>query len=159
MRTFDLSPLFRTSVGFDRTSRLLDAALKLEHASPGYPPYNIVKQDDANYRITLAVAGFLPDELTVETEDGRLTVSGRSTPSDDNDGEYLHRGIAARAFERNFQLADHVRVVGARAEHGLLHVDLQRQLPEALKPRRIDIVTDRPALDSDASVREDVAAK
>ena len=137
MRTYDLSPLFRTSVGFDRMSRMLDSAMQLE--STGYPPYNIVKHgDDNRYRITLAVAGFAEDELHIQTHEGRLKVSGE-THAEEEGVEYLHRGIASRRFERTFQLADHIHVVGADLQNGLLHIELERVVPEALKPRRIPI--------------------
>lgn len=136
MRTYDLSPLFRTSVGFDRMSRMLDSAMQLE--STGYPPYNIAKHDDTRYRITLAVAGFAEDELHIQTHEGRLKVSGETSAQEEG-VEYLHRGIAARRFERTFQLADHIHVVGADLVNGLLHIELERVVPEALKPRRIPI--------------------
>ena len=138
MRTYDMTPLFRTSVGFDRMSRLMDAALQLEGAHKGYPPYNIIKSGDDAYQITLAVAGFSLSDLHIQSENNTLTVSGRQNAAEEP-VEYLHRGIAGRAFERRFQLADHIKVVGARLENGLLHVDLEREIPEALKPRVIAI--------------------
>ncbi len=138
MRTYDLTPLFRTSVGFDRMSRLLDSALQLESTTKGYPPYNIVKHGENRYRITLAVAGFSERDLNIETHEGRLKVTGE-TQAEEEGVEYLHRGIAGRRFERIFQLADHIHVVGARLENGLLHIELERVIPEALKPRRIPI--------------------
>lgn len=144
MRTYDLTPLFRTTVGFDRMSRLLDSAMQLENSASNYPPYNIVKVDDNAYRITLAVAGFAEEELTIETHNGKLKVTGERTEATD-DHEYLHRGIAGRGFERTFQLADHVHVVGATLANGLLHVELEREIPEALKPRRIAIGNGEPA--------------
>lgn len=138
MRTYDLTPLFRTSVGFDRMSRLMDAAMQLEPATKGYPPYNIARLDEQHYRITLAVAGFAEEDLHLETHEGRLKVTGNSQP-DEEGVEYLHRGIAGRRFERTFQLADHIHVIGADLENGLLHIQLERVVPEALKPRAIPI--------------------
>ena len=138
MRTYDLTPLFRTSVGFDRMSRLMDAALQLEGTAKGYPPYNIVKQEQDRYRITLAVAGFAEDQLSIELHNNQLTVTGTNAGNDDAI-EFLHHGIAGRSFERRFQLADHIHVVGAHMENGLLHVELEREVPEALKPRAIPI--------------------
>lgn len=144
MRSFDLSPLFRASVGFDNLSRVFESVNRLDDAHFAYPPYNIVKTDADNYRITFAVAGFSPDEIEVQVENNTLTVKGR--PAHDN-GEttYLHRGIAGRAFERRFELADHVQPNGARLENGLLHIDLKREVPEALKPRKISISSGKPA--------------
>ncbi len=136
MRSYDLTPLYRTSVGFDRLSRLMDSALTLD-GQKTYPPYNIVKRSDNEYRITLAVAGFSEDELELVTQNNTLTVKGRSEA--ENDFEYLHRGIAGRAFERRFQLADHVEVTGAELVNGLLHIELRREIPEILKPRHISI--------------------
>ncbi|MCA9566214.1 MAG: Hsp20 family protein [Myxococcales bacterium] len=138
MRTYDLTPLFRTSVGFDRMSRLMDSAMQLESTTTGYPPYNIVRVDEDSYRITLAVAGFAEEDLTIETHEGRLKVTGE-TRAQDEGVEFLHRGIAGRRFERTFQLADHIHVAGAELENGLLHVELERVVPEELKPRRIPI--------------------
>ena len=138
MRNFDFAPLYRATVGFDRIADLLDRALTADVAQPTYPPYNIEKIDDNAYRISVAVAGFSPDELSVEVKDATLTIAARKA---DEAGErnYLHRGIATRAFERRFALADHVKVTGAVAENGMLHIDLMRETPEALKPRRIEI--------------------
>ena len=138
MRTFDLAPLYRATVGFDRIADLMDRVLANEVAQPGYPPYNLEKTGDHAYRISIAVAGFAPEDLTVETRDQTLHVSARK-PADVAERTYLHRGIASRAFERRFALADHVRVTGAVHEHGMLHIDLVRETPEALKPRRIEI--------------------
>ena len=125
MRAFDMTPLFRTSVGFDRMSRLMDAAIQMETATKSYPPYNITKLDENDYEIALAVAGFADDDLNIELKENQLTISGRKPQSTDN-VEFLHRGIAGRAFERRFQLADHIKIVGARLEHGLLYITLQR---------------------------------
>ncbi|MDF2234638.1 Hsp20 family protein [Albimonas sp. CAU 1670] len=143
MRNFDLSPLYRSTVGFDRLAGMMDAALSGETAQPAYPPYNIEKTGADAYRITLAVAGFSEADLTVESKDGQLVVSGRRA-ADEAERTFLHRGIAERAFERRFQLADHVRPVSARTENGLLHVELVREVPEALRPRRIEIARAEP---------------
>ena len=138
MRTFDPTPLFRASVGFDRMADLMDRVLAAEPVQPTYPPYNIEKTDENAYRISVAVAGFAADELSVEMKENGLTVSGRKG-DDAAERTYLHRGIATRAFERRFHLADHVRVTGATHADGMLHIDLVREIPEALKPRRIEI--------------------
>lgn len=138
MRTLDLAPLYRATVGFDRIADLMDRALTADVAQPTYPPYNIEKTADDAYRISIAVAGFAPDELSVEVKDGALHVAARKS-AEQTEKTYLHRGIATRAFERRFALADHVRVTGAVHENGMLHVDLVRETPEALKPRRIEI--------------------
>lgn len=147
MRSFDLAPLYRATVGFDRIADLMDRALSADVAQPTYPPYNIEKTAEDAYRISIAVAGFTPDELSVEVKDGALHVAARKTPEAEGK-TFLHRGIATRAFDRRFALADHVRVTGATHEHGMLHIDLVRETPEALKPRRIAISrpTDAPAL-------------
>lgn len=138
MRQYDLTPLYRSTVGFDRLFALLDGAAGGESASPGYPPYNIERTAENAYRVTVAVAGFAEKDLNVEVKEGTLTVRGEKTP-EVKAGEVLHQGIAARAFERRFQLADHVQVTGASLEHGLLHVELVREVPEAKKPRTIAI--------------------
>jgi molecular chaperone IbpA len=138
MRHFDLTPLYRSTVGFDRLASILDQVTSADAGQNGYPPYNIEKTGEDAYRITLAVAGFSEDELSVESKDGQLVVTGRKAEAEDRP-TVLYRGIATRAFERRFQLADHVRAVEAVTENGLLHVDLVRQVPEALKPRRIEI--------------------
>ncbi len=138
MRTIDFSPLYRSVVGFDRLATLLETATA--DSANGYPPYNIERTDENAYRVELAVAGFKPEELTIEVKENLLTVQGRKAA---NDGQrrFLHRGLAERDFERRFQLADYVVVTEARISDGLLSIDLRRELPEALKPRRIDIVT------------------
>ncbi len=138
MRTFDLSPLYRATVGFDRVADLMDRVLSADVAQPTYPPYNIEKTDENAYRISIAVAGFSGDELNVEVKEGQLIVAARKA-AEDTAKTYLHRGIATRAFERRFALADHVRVSGATHADGMLHIDLVREVPEALKPRRIEI--------------------
>jgi molecular chaperone IbpA len=139
MATQDLSPLYRTLVGFDRISNLIDQAMRLDTA-PGYPPFNVEQVDDDSFRIELAVAGFTPDDIAIEFKQNVLVVSGKRPPVEDS-RHFLHRGIAERSFERRFGLADYVRVDSARLEHGLLTIDLVRELPEILKPRRIDIET------------------
>ena len=139
MRTYDLTPLFRTSVGFDRMSRLMESALQLEGAAKGYPPYNIVRKEQDQYRITLAVAGFAEDELGIELHNNLLTITGRKDKDEAGPEEYLYQGIASRGFERRFQLADHIKVLAANLDNGLLHVELERVVPEALKPRSIPI--------------------
>ncbi|GLK65969.1 Hsp20 family protein [Paracoccus kondratievae] len=136
MRNFDLTPLYRATVGFDRMVDVMDRALSADIAS--YPPYNIEKTGENSYCISLAVAGFSADDLNVEVRDGAVIVSGRKAAEDEN-RTFLHRGIATRAFERRFTLADHVRVEGASHADGMLNIDLVREVPEALKPRRIEI--------------------
>ena len=136
MTTFDLSPLFRTAIGFDRMARLIDTAQDAASA-PAYPPYNIAKTGENTYRLTMAVAGFGQDDLDITVKDNQLVVSGKL--KDEAGGELLYRGIAGRAFERRFALADHIVVSGADLQNGLLHVALNRVVPEALKPRRISI--------------------
>jgi molecular chaperone IbpA len=138
MRNLDFAPLYRATVGFDRVADLMDRVLSNDVAQPTYPPYNIEKTAEDAYRISIAVAGFAPEELSVEVRDGNLHIAARKA-ADEADRNYLHRGIATRAFERRFALADHVRVAGATHEHGMLHIDLVREMPEALKPRRIEI--------------------
>lgn len=146
MRDFDLSPLYRSTVGFDRFANLFDQVLTADAPTGNsYPPYNIEKLSDDAYRITVAVAGFAEDEISIEAREGQLTITGRKADVEaDQAPTYLHRGIATRAFDRKFQLADHVRADGASLENGLLHVSLVRELPEALKPRMIEIVGSKP---------------
>src|SRR5438132_12338599 len=138
MRTFDLAPLYRSTVGFDRLFSLLDQVAGVDGA-PSYPPYNIERTGENAYRITLAVAGFTEADLSIEKKEDTLTIRGEKQVKDEKAGEVLYQGIAARAFERRFQLADHVEVKGATLENGLLHVDLVREIPEAMKPRTIPI--------------------
>jgi molecular chaperone IbpA len=138
MRAFDFAPLYRATVGFDRIADLMDRALSADVAQPSYPPYNIEKTAEDAYRISIAVAGFAPEELSVEVKEGALHVAARKAP-EAAERNFLHRGIATRAFERRFALADHVRVTGASHDLGMLHIDLVRETPEALKPRRIEI--------------------
>ena len=138
MRGFDLTPLYRSTVGFDRLFSLLDGAF--DGPAPSYPPYNIERTGEDAYRITVAVAGFTDKELHIEVKENALTIRGEKTVGESEDKpEVLYQGIAARAFERRFQLADHVEVTGASVENGLLHVDLVRRIPEAKKPRQIPI--------------------
>ena len=141
MRTYDFSPLYRSFVGFDRMANMIDnAATQAAKSGTAYPPYNVVRLSEDSYRIELAVAGFTPDEIEIETHEGVLSVSGGQTPKAENDAvEYLHRGIAERGFERRFQLADHVRVSGADLTNGLLIISLVREVPEALRPQKIAI--------------------
>jgi molecular chaperone IbpA len=135
MRTFDLAPLYRSTVGFDRLFSMLDGF----EAAPGYPPYNIERTGENDYRISVAVAGFGENELSIESKENTLTIKGEKQVKEESNGEVLYQGIAARAFERQFQLADYVQVKGASLENGLLHVDLVREIPEAKKPRQIAI--------------------
>ncbi|RED49760.1 Hsp20 family protein [Aestuariispira insulae] len=139
MRDFDFTPLFRTSVGFDRMARLLDN-IQTENTS-SYPPYNIEKLDEDSYQISMAVAGFAESELDVEIQDNQLKITGRRDVDEESDANrsFLHRGIAQRAFERRFSLAEHIKVTGAKLENGLLHVKLEREVPEAMKPKSIPI--------------------
>ena len=141
MRTFDLTPLLRSTIGFDRFDHLFQMASRLDDEASGYPPYNIEKLGEDSYRIAMAVAGFKEDELAIVVQENTLIVGGRAADKRQADGEsrLLHRGIARRAFERRFQLADTVKVTGAKLENGLLNIDLVREIPEAMKPRQIKI--------------------
>lgn len=145
MRDFDFSPLFRSAIGFDRFPSLFDAAQRTSEGD-GYPPYNIEKTDAESYRITMAVAGFTADDLNVEVRDGVLIIKGVGA-KEDGERKYLHRGIARRAFERRFQLADHVEIKSADLVNGLLNIELRRELPEAMKPRTIQIGTGAKAIE------------
>ncbi len=157
MRRFDPTPLYRATIGFDRMADMLDRALAADLQAPSYPPYNIEKTDENAYRISIAVAGFSADDLVVEVKENALVVSGRSA-DEQGEREYLHRGIANRAFERRFQLADHVRISGALHRDGMLHIELVRELPEALKPRQIEIRTTGDRLLQSNSDQAQVAA-
>ncbi|MCU7553807.1 Hsp20 family protein [Alteromonas sp. ASW11-19] len=140
MRTIDLSPLYRSFIGSDHLASLVDAATRTEKQS-SYPPYNIEVLDEDKYRVTMAIAGFSKDDVTIEVQDNTLTITGKK-PSDDEDSKerkFLHKGISERSFERKFQLGDHVKVLAADMEHGLLHIDMERVIPEAKKPRQIEI--------------------
>jgi molecular chaperone IbpA len=142
MRSYDFAPLYRATVGFDQIADLMDRVLTTEGSQPTYPPYNIEKLGDDAYRISVAVAGFSDADLSVEVRQNALIVSARKS-DEDAERTYLHRGIATRAFERRFHLADHVQVTGASHVDGMLHIDLVRQVPEALKPRQIEIKATR----------------
>ncbi len=140
MRSFDFAPLYRSTVGFDRLANAMDRALTNDVSANGYPPYNIEKSGEDKYRISIAVAGFSDDELSIEMRDHQLFVSAKKAEAETvEEVTFLHRGIASRAFEKRFQLADHVRAVGASTENGILHIELLREVPEALKPRQIEI--------------------
>jgi molecular chaperone IbpA len=140
MRHFDLTPLYRSTIGFDRLGSLLNTLSSFEGEAPSYPPYNIERVGENEYRISMAVAGFGAGDLAIDVKESALSIRGEKT-TEQEDTTFLHRGIASRSFERRFQLADHVLVKGATLENGLLHVDLVRELPEAMKPRTIPIVT------------------
>lgn len=150
MRSFDFTPLYRSSVGFDQFANLMDRVLSADTAAPSYPPYNIEKTDDDAYRISIAVAGFSEADLNVEVREKALIVSARKPEDAEADAKtYLHRGIATRAFERKFHLADHVIVTGASHADGMLHIELERQVPDALKPRQIRIASAAAAIEKD----------
>lgn len=142
MRAFDFSPLLRSSIGFENLNRLMDFATRLDNSDVSYPPYNIEKLSEDGYRVSLAVAGFGTDELEITVHENTLIVSGKARDDQaERERSFLHRGIAKRAFERRFQLADHVEVEGAALQNGLLHIDLKRNIPEEMKPRRIAIAS------------------
>ena len=152
MRHYNLAqraPLYRATVGFDQIADLMDRVLSTDVASPSYPPYNIEKTGDDAWRISIAVAGFSEDDLAVEQREKALLITGRKA-EDDSERQYLHRGIATRAFERRFHLADHVRVTEASQKDGMLHIDLIREVPEALKPRKIEIARLNPVVEATA---------
>lgn len=138
MRPFDFSPLYRSTIGFDHLASLFDTVSRGEQKQSGYPPYNIELLGENHYRISMAVAGFVQDELSIESENHTLTVTG-SKADTQTQTTYLHRGIATRNFQRKFQLADHVKVKSAKLENGLLHIELEREIPDTMKPRKIDI--------------------
>ena len=140
MRTFDFAPLYRSTVGFDRMFSLLDQLGGVEGSAPSYPPYNIERNGENAFRISVAVAGFTDADLSIEAKENTLTIRGdRQANDEEKTGDVLYQGIAARSFERSFELADYVKVKGASLENGLLHVDLVREIPEAMKPRAIPI--------------------
>jgi len=147
MRNLDYSPLYRSTVGFDRLFSLLDN-VGTQDASQSYPPYNIERTGEDSYRITMAVAGFSQDEIEIEAKQNSLMVTGSKEADEENENEMLHRGIAARSFERRFQLADHVEIKEASLENGLLHIDLIREIPEAMKPRKVAIVNSTKQIES-----------
>ena len=144
MRNFDLAPLYRATVGFDQVADLMDRVFSDDVGKQSYPPYNIEKTGEDAWRITIAVAGFTDDELSVEVREGSLIVTAHKADEENEETIYLHRGIATRAFERRFHMAEHVRVVGAAHKDGMLHIELVREVPEALKPRQIKIASDLP---------------
>ncbi len=148
MRNFDFAPLYRSTVGFDQIANLMDRVLTAETAQPSYPPYNIEKLEDDAYRISIAVAGFSEADLSVEVREKSLIVSARKADEDEAK-TYLHRGIATRAFERRFHLADHVIVTGAAHSDGMLHIELELQVPDALKPRQVQIASTTPSIAKD----------
>ncbi len=156
MDRFDFSPLFRSTIGFDRLTRLADAASRADNASAGYPPYNIEKTGEDAYRLTMAVAGFSADELDITVQENSLVVTGKAT-KEEEEGRYLHRGIARRAFDRRFSLAEHIKVVGASLENGMLHVNLVREVPEAAKPRKIEISRGTPTPEQPQVVEQKAA--
>lgn len=141
MRTFDLTPLLRSSIGFDRLQNALEQASRLDNAANAYPPYDIEVSGEDSYRITLAVAGFTEDDIEIVAKENSLEISAQAKTDEAEGKEYLHRGIAKRAFEKKFELADHVKVVGASMENGLLNVELVREIPQELQPRKIEIST------------------
>jgi|SRR5690554_544332 molecular chaperone IbpA len=158
MRNFDFTPLYRSAIGFDRMANLLDSISRSEQSQPGYPPYNIELVGEDQYRITMAVAGFNQSELKIEVNQNNLTISA-DKQADDSSRTYLHQGIAARSFERRFQLADHVQVRSAVFENGLLHIELVREIPEAMKPRTIPIDTGSvSSIENKAGIRADIKA-
>jgi len=146
----DLTPLYASTVGFDRFGSLLDAALTADRQGGGYPPYDIERVEENEYNISIAVAGFRESEIDVQVENGVLTISGKKEPAE-KESHYLHKGIATRSFERKFNLADHVEVQAAKLDNGLLEVSLVREIPEAMKPRRIPVGNAQPALERSAA--------
>jgi len=140
MRSYDRTLLLRSTVGFDRMARMMDSLARMDEQGGGYPPYNIEKLGEDDYRISMAVAGFGEDELTITVQDGGVVIRGEAQQKEEQEETtFLHRGIARRAFERRFDLADHIKVTGAALENGLLHIELVREVPEAMKPRNIAI--------------------
>ncbi|MBD3818639.1 Hsp20 family protein [Brevundimonas diminuta] len=157
MRTYDFSPLYRSAVGFDRLARQLESAARSSQEN-GWPPYNIETTGEDAYRIEIAVAGFSADELNIEAKENLLTVTGKKAANDDGQRTFLHRGLAERDFERRFQLADYVVVKGAALANGLLTVELKRELPEALKPRSIEIATGSSLIEGQVETKAKKAA-
>ena len=150
MRTFDLTPLLRSSIGFDRMNRLLESATRLDDSAPSYPPYNIEKLSESDYRLTMAVAGFGEDDVEITAKENTLVIKGKAQ-TDEEGVQYLHRGIGRRAFERRFDLAEHLEVKDASMANGLLNVSLVREIPEAMKPRSIAIGKPAATLESKAA--------
>lgn len=166
MRNIDFSPFYRSAIGFDRMANMLDTLSRSEQTQPSYPPYNIELTGEDKYRISMAVAGFSEAELNIETKQNSLTVTGQKLADGQSSRQFLHQGIAARNFERRFQLADYVQVTGASLENGLLHVDLVREIPDAMKPRTINIssgrrhdLVDQSELNSGSASGESAAVK
>lgn len=155
MNAIDLTPLYRSSIGFDRMARLLDGTFSVDSNASTYPPYNIEAIDDNRYAITLAIAGFKEDDIDIVVEKGVLSIKGKK--DDDESPHYLHQGIATRSFERKFNLADFVEVTGAELMNGLLTISLVKELPEEMKPRKIEIATDRQTLEHDAKEKREGA--
>ena len=151
MNAIDFTPLYRSTVGFDRLANLLDSALQHNHGN-GYPPYNIEATEENEYAITVAVAGFAESELDIQTERGVLTIRGEKDAPENSERNYLYQGIANRTFERKFQLADHVKVVNAQLENGILTIDLVKEIPEAMKPKKISIGSNTTTLEHKESV-------
>ncbi len=156
MRSFDLTPLLRSSIGFDDLFRMTESLARTDQSSQGYPPYNIAKVGDDEYRIELAVAGFAPEDIDLVVQDRTLTVTGRTNEREDG-VEYLHRGIAKRAFERQFRLADTVKVTGARYHDGLLVIELKREIPEHMRPRKIRIEASASPTTIESRAKEETA--
>ncbi|PLW79017.1 Hsp20 family protein [Cohaesibacter celericrescens] len=154
MRHMDFTPLYRSTIGFDKLFSMLDTVSAPDGGAPSYPPYNIERLAENSYRISMAVAGFTENELSIEVKENTLTVVGEKVEQETDEKDYLHRGIASRAFERQFQLADYMHVDGASMEHGLLHINLIRELPEAKKPRQIAIKGPDKETETDATVIE-----
>jgi molecular chaperone IbpA len=150
MDRFDFSPLFRSTIGFDRLARLVDSATRVDNSAHSYPPYNIEKTGEDAYRLTMAVAGFSQNDINITVQENTLLIVGKGQKEIEN-GRYLHRGIARRAFERRFSLAENIKVTGASMDNGMLHVDLVREIPEAAKPRTVKIVTGEPASEQKAA--------
>lgn len=159
MTTFDFSPLFRSTIGFDRLARLMESAMEFDQAGNGYPPYNIEVKGENEYLITVAVAGFNENELSIEVRENTLTIAGRKQQDDAREAVYLYRGIAGRDFVRKFQLADYVQVKGAYLNNGLLAVHLVREVPEEMKPRKIEIKSEAPSVVSKAKKLIEETAK
>jgi molecular chaperone IbpA len=144
MRNVDLTPFLRATVGFDRMMHLVDASSRIDEGTNGYPPYNIEKTGEDEYKIVMAVAGFGEEELDITARENSLVITAKKAPAEDKEAKFLHRGIATRAFERRFELAETVKVTGAKLENGLLYIDLVREIPEAKKPRSIKIAAASP---------------
>lgn len=153
MRQFDLAPLYRNTVGFDRLFSMLDQLISVD-STPSYPPYNIERTGETAYRISVAVAGFTNEDLSIEVKENTLSIRGEKKPADERKPDVLYQGIAARSFERRFQLADGVQVTGASLENGLLHLDLVREIPEAKKPRQIQIASGRQPATLEAEAKQ-----